>query len=47
MPYFFDMHSHMLCGVDDGAKNPEEMLAMLEMAYADGVRALCLTPQSM
>lgn len=44
MPYYFDMHSHMLCGVDDGAKDAEEMYAMLEMAYADGVRALCLTP---
>jgi protein-tyrosine phosphatase len=34
----------MLCGVDDGAKDPEEMFAMLEMAYEDGTRALCLTP---
>ncbi len=41
---FFDMHSHMLCGVDDGAKTPEEMFSMLEMAYEDGTRALCLTP---
>ena len=41
---FFDMHSHMLCGVDDGAKTPEEMFCMLEMAYEDGIRALCLTP---
>ena len=41
---FFDMHSHMLCGVDDGAKTPEDMFSMLEMAYEDGVRALCLTP---
>ena len=44
MDRFFDLHSHMLCGVDDGAKTPEEMYAMLEMAYADGIRALCLTP---
>ena len=41
---FFDMHSHMLCGVDDGAQTSEEMFAMLETAYEDGVRALCLTP---
>jgi len=41
---FFDLHSHMLCGVDDGAKSPEEMFAMLEASYEDGVRALCLTP---
>lgn len=44
MPFFFDLHNHMLCGVDDGAKTAEEMYAMLEMAYADGTRALCLTP---
>ena len=44
MPQFFDLHSHMLCGVDDGAGSPEEMFAMLEMAYEDGVRAICLTP---
>lgn len=44
MKPFFDMHSHMLCGVDDGAKDRDMMFSMLEMAYADGVRALCLTP---
>lgn len=44
MDTFFDLHSHMLCGVDDGAQTPEEMYAMLEMAYEDGTRALCLTP---
>ena len=44
MTAFFDMHSHMLCDVDDGAKTQEMMFSMLEMAYADGVRALCLTP---
>lgn len=41
---FFDMHSHMLCGVDDGAENREVMFSMLEAAYADGIRAICLTP---
>jgi len=44
MPQFFDLHSHMLCGVDDGAKNVEDMFSMLEMAYEDGIRAICLTP---
>ena len=44
MPYFFDMHCHMLCGVDDGAGSSEERFAMLEMAYEDGIRAICLTP---
>lgn len=41
---FFDLHSHMLCGVDDGAKTAEDMFSMLETAYEDGVRAICLTP---
>ena len=44
MAQFFDLHSHMLCGVDDGARTPEDMFAMLEAAYEDGVRAICLTP---
>ena len=44
MAQYFDLHSHMLCGVDDGAKNPEEMFSMLETAYEDGIRAICLTP---
>lgn len=41
---FFDLHTHLLCGVDDGARSPEEMYAMLDMAYEDGTRAMCLTP---
>ena len=41
---FFDMHTHFLCGVDDGAKNEHESHALLRMAYADGTRAVCLTP---
>ena len=41
---FFDMHCHMLAHVDDGAQNTETMFAMLEAAYADGIRAICLTP---
>ncbi len=41
---FFDIHSHMLSGVDDGAQDDAMMYAMLDMAYEDGTRALCLTP---
>lgn len=44
MHYYFDIHCHMLCGVDDGAKSDREMYAMLDMAYEDGMRAICLTP---
>lgn len=41
---FFDLHNHMLFGVDDGAENQEMMFAMLDTSYADGARAICLTP---
>lgn len=41
---FADIHSHMLFGVDDGARSSKQMCQMLDMAYDDGVRLLCLTP---
>ena len=41
---FFDMHTHILCGVDDGAGTEQEMREMLRVAYEDGTRAICLTP---
>ena len=41
---FFDMHTHFLCGVDDGAKDEHQSHALLRMAYEDGARAICLTP---
>ena len=41
---FFDLHTHILCGVDDGAQNEEMMHEMLRIAYEDGTRAICLTP---
>jgi protein-tyrosine phosphatase len=41
---FADIHIHALCGVDDGAKTAEEMFAMIDAAYSDGTRLMCLTP---
>ncbi len=41
---FADIHCHALYGVDDGAPDAAHMCAMLDAAYADGVRFLCLTP---
>ena len=41
---FFDLHTHMLCGVDDGAATEQDMHEMLRIAYEDGTRAICLTP---
>jgi protein-tyrosine phosphatase len=41
---YFDIHNHMLPGVDDGASNMEESLAMLKVAYNEGTRFAILTP---
>ena len=42
--FYTDIHSHMLCGVDDGARDEKTMQDMLDAAYKDGTRTLCLTP---
>ena len=39
-----DMHSHILPGIDDGARDLEEALALLRLAEADGVTTQVLTP---
>ncbi|MCF6354842.1 MAG: hypothetical protein L3J26_07025 [Candidatus Polarisedimenticolaceae bacterium] len=39
-----DMHSHILPGVDDGARDYEQALQMLAMAVEDGVSTQVLTP---
>lgn len=41
---FADIHNHCLASVDDGATSEEMMYQMLDAAYADGTRILCLTP---
>lgn len=41
---FADIHTHILHGVDDGAKSSKQMCRMVDQAYGDGVRILCLTP---
>lgn len=41
---FADIHNHTLASVDDGAKSEQMMYRMLDAAYADGTRFLCLTP---
>lgn len=39
-----NIHCHMLYGVDDGAKDPDTMTAMMEREYKSGVREICMTP---
>ena len=42
----FDLHSHILYGLDDGAKNLEEAVEMLRIAARDGTKAILATPHS-
>lgn len=39
-----DLHTHILPGMDDGARNADESLAMLRMEQTQGVEAVVLTP---
>ena len=41
---FADIHNHSLASVDDGARSEEIMYQMVDAAYADGIRLICLTP---
>lgn len=41
---YFDIHSHILPGVDDGAQTLEEAMSMIDVAYKEGTRKLMLTP---
>jgi protein-tyrosine phosphatase len=42
-----DLHSHILPGVDDGAKSLEDSLAMARMAVSDGIQVMACTPHFM
>lgn len=39
-----NIHCHMLYGVDDGARDTQEMYRMMDTAYKSGVRMICMTP---
>jgi protein-tyrosine phosphatase len=41
---FTDIHSHILCGVDDGPEFFEQSLALLKAAVQNGVGKLIVTP---
>jgi len=40
---FFDIHHHLLCGLDDGARDEQMMLAMLKRAAEDGIGQIIAT----
>ncbi|HEX8753495.1 MAG TPA: CpsB/CapC family capsule biosynthesis tyrosine phosphatase [Solirubrobacterales bacterium] len=39
-----DLHCHILPGIDDGARDAADSLAMARVAAADGIAAVCATP---
>lgn len=41
---YIDIHTHILPGVDDGAKDINITSKMLQVAYAQGVRSMIATP---
>ncbi len=41
---FSDIHIHALYNCDDGAKSLEYMYKMIDAAYVDGAKYICLTP---
>ncbi len=45
--HFIDIHCHILPGLDDGAKDWDESLAMAELALADGFRTIVATPHQL
>ncbi len=44
MGRFVDIHTHILPGLDDGARDLEQAMALLRMAWEDGTGAVILTP---
>lgn len=41
---FIDIHSHILAGADDGARNTDESLRMLRKAAKEGIGQIIVTP---
>jgi len=44
---FYDIHCHVLPGLDDGPGTIEESLRMLEIAREDGIKVIAATPHMM
>jgi protein-tyrosine phosphatase len=39
-----DLHSHLLPGIDDGARTLDDSLTMAQIAVSDGIRTMACTP---
>ncbi len=44
MATFIDIHSHLLPGIDDGAKDTETSMEMFRIAHKSGITHMILTP---
>lgn len=44
---FCDIHCHLLPGLDDGARDERQALAMAELAVADGIGTIVATPHQL
>jgi protein-tyrosine phosphatase len=44
MQDMIDLHCHLLPGIDDGARDMDDAVAMAKQAEEDGVTAVCATP---
>ena len=44
MKGIYDIHTHIIPGVDDGADTLKTAKKMIRREYADGVRTIVLTP---
>jgi len=42
-----DLHTHILWGLDDGARTIEDSLEMCRIAYRDGIRIIVATPHTL
>ncbi|HCH10099.1 MAG TPA: tyrosine protein phosphatase, partial [Dehalococcoidia bacterium] len=40
----YDIHAHILPGVDDGAKTPEDTVKMAQVAADTGTKIILATP---
>ncbi|NUQ66281.1 MAG: hypothetical protein HUU20_27790 [Pirellulales bacterium] len=45
--YFVDIHCHLLPGIDDGAADWEQSLAMARIAAGDGIATIAATPHQL
>ncbi len=41
---FFDIHTHLLPGVDDGSATMEETISMVKIALSQGIKTIIATP---